>query len=152
MFTTLWLKRRVFSVFFVICFLLYTVSPVLAAPKDQAVGCGGGLGPIADALCNITSGDSEIVGAQTNKVLSGIIGFLTVCAGLWFGIQMILGGYDWINSGGDKGKLETARNKIVYAIIGMVIVVAAYIIIGLIATLLGINILNPGEIISTLGK
>lgn len=124
--------------------------PVFAAPNDQGIGCGGDLGPIAKALCN--SGTSTTVGEQTNLVISGIIGFLTIVAGLWFGLQMILGGYDWINSAGDKGKLESARNKIVYAIIGIVVVVSAWVIVGLIGQLLGINIFNPGDILESMGR
>jgi hypothetical protein len=151
------MKHRFFfaTLFFLFVILVfYAAAPSLAATGgDKGLGCGGGLGPIAEALCNITKDNgAEQTGIYTNKVISGIIGFFTIVSGLWFGIQMILGGVDWINSAGDKGKLETARNKIVYAIIGFGVVVAAYIIIGLVGTMMGVQILNPGEIINGIGK
>lgn len=144
-----------YSLLFVICFMLFVVSPVSAASSNQGIGCGGGMGLIADLLCGLTgdkTADAKVIGKETNSVLSGVIGFLTVVAGLYFGIQMILGGFDWIGSSGDKGKLETARNKIIYAILGMTIVVASYVIIGLVATMLGVNILNPGQLLINMLK
>lgn len=145
------LKRLFASVLLATSMFSVQTNNAFAADSTQRLGCGGGFGMIGDILCKLSGTDSKadavVVGTQTNKAISGLIGFLTVVAGLWFGIQMILGGYDWLSSGGDKGKLETARNKIVYAIIGMVVVVGSYIIIGLIGTLLGIRIFNPGQML-----
>ena len=52
-------------------------------------------------------------------------------------IFLIYGGIKWILSGGDKTAVETARNHIVSAIVGLVIVVGAFFIIGVIFQLLG---------------
>lgn len=131
--------------------LILSTNYVFAATSsDQGIGCGGGLGPIGEALCNLGQGDSEKVGNTFNKTISGVIGFLTIVAALWFGIQLITAGYDWISSGGDKNKMETAKNKITYAIIGLVIVVAAWVIIAIIGKILGLDILNPGAILPNL--
>lgn len=54
---------------------------------------------------------------------------------------LIYGGIKWILSGGDKTAVESARNHIIAAIIGLIIVVAAFFIINIIFTLLGVN--NP---------
>ena len=88
--------------------------------------------------------------SRCNKVISGFIGFMTIVAALWFGVQIIMAGYDWIGSGGDKAKMETAKNKITYALIGLVVVVAAWVIMGIIGKILGLDILNPGAILPTL--
>lgn len=120
--------------------------------SSQGLGCGGSLGPLGDILCNITSGDTSVVGNQFNKVMSAFIGFMTVVAALWFGLQIIITGYQWIGASGDKTKTEEARNKLTNLIIGLIIVVAAWVIIGLIGRILGLDILNPGAIIQTLGQ
>lgn len=136
--------------------LLTYISPVYAVIAGPApttppygLGCGEGMGPIAKLLCGSTTG--EVVGRQLNKILSGIIGFLTIVAALWFFIQFILAGFAWISAGGDKAAIETARNKITNALIGLIIVAAAWVIIGVLGTIFGIDILNPGTIIQTLG-
>lgn len=66
-------------------------------------------------------------------------------------IFFIWGAFEWITSGGDKGKVENARNRITQAVIGLVVLVGSYAIIGFIGEIffgetfnvLQINIPNP---------
>lgn len=58
--------------------------------------------------------------------------------------QLVTAGLNWITSGGDKAKTDSARSKIVAAIIGLVLVVASWAIFLFILQLIG---LEPGEII-----
>ena len=113
----------------------------------QGIGCGGGLGPIAAAFCGIRTGDVNKVGTKLNSVISAILGFLTVLAALWFLLQFIFAGYSWISSGGDKNAATAAWQKITNSVIGLIIVVAAWIIVAVLGELLGIQILNPGAIL-----
>ena len=55
---------------------------------------------------------------------------------------LIYGGVKWIMSEGDKSAVETARNTIVGAVIGLVIVLLSYLIITVILGLFGINLQN----------
>lgn len=116
---------------------------------QNRIGCGGGLGPFASFLCKGTV-TTQSVGTKLNTALSGIIGFLTIIAALWFAIQIILAGIQWINAGGDKNTTQAAWQKITNAVIGLVIVVAAWVIIAIIGTLLGLSILNPGSLLNTI--
>ena len=54
----------------------------------------------------------------------------------------LLGAFEWITSGGDKTKVENARNKITSAVIGLVIVAASYALINLIVNFLGFGSFN----------
>lgn len=58
--------------------------------------------------------------------------------------QLVTAGLNWITSGGDKSKTDSAQSKIVAAIVGLVLVVASWAIFLFILQLLG---LQPGEII-----
>ena len=53
---------------------------------------------------------------------------------------IIWGGFSWMTSGGDKQKLSQARQKIVFAVIGLIVVFLAIFIVNLIWTLFG----SPG--------
>jgi hypothetical protein len=75
------------------------------------------------------------------NVISVIIGALTTLAGLYFFIQLILSGYQYMSAGGDKAQTQAAQKKLTNAIIGLIIVVAAYLITGLIGRVFGFNIL-----------
>ena len=52
-------------------------------------------------------------------------------------LYLIWGGIDWITSGGDKGKTEGARNKITAAVIGLIVLAAAYAILTIVVGFLG---------------
>jgi hypothetical protein len=79
---------------------------------------------------------SDPAGAFSN-ILS--IGFqvLLVVAGIYAALQIILAGYGMISSGGDAKALGSARSKIIWAIIGVIIVVASWGLIMLVQSLLG---------------
>lgn len=77
----------------------------------------------------------------TSLVSAGII-IILVIAALVFLFMLILGGIRYITSGGDKGATEAARSQITAALIGLVIVFAAWAIINLISLFFGIDILS----------
>ncbi len=56
---------------------------------------------------------------------------------------LLLGGLNWITAGGDKGKIESARNRITQSIIGLLVLVGTVAISLFISSLLGINLLKP---------
>lgn len=119
-------------------------------PNTQGFGCGGGMGPIGNIMCGILGTNNQItqntqVANSVNQLVSGIISFITIIAGLWFFIQFIIGGFQWISAGADKGLLEIARLRMLHAVIGLLIVVVSYIFVGLIGNIFGLNIFNPGE-------
>lgn len=72
----------------------------------------------------------------------GIVRLLFVAASVIFFIWLLIGGIQWILSGGDKQKTEAARNQITSALVGLVIVFSAWAIAQLLKTLFGIDILN----------
>lgn len=109
------------------------------------IGKGGGLGPFADIVADLAA-----AGAAVEKVFSVLLGLLTIIGGLWFMIQFVVGGLNWISAGGDSKKLEEARNRITSGLIGLIIIVAAWAIIGIAGTILGLDILNPANIIKNL--
>lgn len=71
--------------------------------------------------------------------ISGVVGLLLTVAAIWAFIQLILGGIQWISSGGDKGAVEAARDKIIQAIIGLFIVFAAWAIFLLLLQFFGVS-------------
>lgn len=68
-----------------------------------------------------------------NRLLTLVIAISALLVFLY----LIWGGIDWITSGGDKGKTEQARQKIVAAVIGLIIVAASYAILTLVLNFLG---------------
>lgn len=81
----------------------------------------------------------DMGGAATGKIISGVIGGMFIIAFLIALIYLITGAFHWITSGGDKASLESARNKIIHALVGLVIVAAAWAIMTLVAQFFGLD-------------
>ncbi len=94
-----------------------------------------------------TEGIETEEGALTNLELfiSNMIGVLTVFAAIFFIIYFLIAAVTWVTSGNDTGKLQNARERMLHGVMGLVIVVAAYGIIGLIGSIIGLDLLSPAE-------
>lgn len=57
-------------------------------------------------------------------------------------VFIVIGGIQWITAGGDKMAAQAARDRITAAVVGLIIVVAAFAITLIITTLLGVNIFS----------
>lgn len=89
----------------------------------------------------------EAAASTLEKFLSTGLGAVTLIAGLYFLGIIIIAAFNWISAGGDSSKVEKATNSITNGLIGLVIIVAAYAVIGVIGSIIGINILNPGQLL-----
>jgi hypothetical protein len=76
--------------------------------------------------------------------VSSIVGVALSVAALAAFIFLVFGGIQWITAGGDKGKIEEARNRITNAIIGLAIVAASWAIFLLVDNFFGIGITGNG--------
>ena len=98
--------------------LALTASTVMAAGiKDTNVEPGKGFATSFGGLIN------------------GLVSFVMVLAAVMVFLYLIWGGIEWITSGGDKGKTEAARNRITNAIIGLIILVSSFTLIGFVGKL-----------------
>ncbi|OGY24065.1 MAG: hypothetical protein A2172_00780 [Candidatus Woykebacteria bacterium RBG_13_40_15] len=77
------------------------------------------------------------------EMLSNILVLLFFFAALLAFVFIVIGGIQWITAGGDKQAAASARDRITAAVIGLVIVVAAFAITVLITSALHINIFAP---------
>jgi len=82
---------------------------------------------------NAGKGYAENMGTLISSVLSIVM----VIALILVLIYLIWGGIGWITAGGDKGKTEEARNKITAAVIGIIILAAAWALVNFVAYVLG---------------
>jgi hypothetical protein len=85
---------------------------------------------------------SKLGGLTIPGIISGLIRLTLVVAAIVFFFILVIGGIKWIASGGDKGQTEAARNQITAALVGLVIVFAAWAILALIRTFFGVDIFS----------
>ena len=66
---------------------------------------------------------------SVNDLIATIINIFSVVVGVVAVIMIIIGGFRYITSGGDSGNVTGAKNTILYAVIGLVIVAFAQFIV-----------------------
>lgn len=64
-----------------------------------------------------------------NSIIHSIINLFSLVVGVVSVIMIIIGGLKYITSGGDSGNVSGAKNTILYAIIGLVIVALSQVIV-----------------------
>mgnify|MGYP006171884207 CR=1 FL=1 len=75
--------------------------------------------------CSNVEGSEE----QLNTLIGNIINIFSVVVGIVAVVMIIVGGFRYITSGGDSGNVTGAKNTILYAIVGLVIVALAQFIV-----------------------
>lgn len=107
------------------------VSLVHAQGTQIADPCADTTG-IAVQLC-------KLVNNNLGKTLQNIVVFFVILTVIISLLYLIYGGVKWITSKGDKTEVEAARNHIIAAIVGLIVVVLAVFIISIILGAFGIK-------------
>ncbi len=107
-----------------LCPLLAECAAVAGCnPYTQGTVC-----PVCDTLiCNVyTQGyvKTWFRVPTLGDLVGNIIRLMFFIAGLYALVLLLLGGFEWVSSGGEEKKLTSARGKIMNAIIGLVVMVA----------------------------
>lgn len=82
------------------------------------------------------SGSDCTVDDQTtlSETIQNGINLVSIIVGIISVIVLIVGGLNFITSGGDSAKVTSARNTILYAIVGLILVAFAQIIVKFVIT------------------
>jgi hypothetical protein len=94
----------------------------------------------ANGSTTITVDPNEAYVTNFDTLLTLIMNVVLTIGTVAVLFYLIWGGLDWITSGGDKGKTESARNKITAAIIGLIILISSWAILTFVQSLLNINV------------
>jgi hypothetical protein len=110
------------------------LSLTQSAFAQTAIGnpCGSGE---FNPLCSLTAGS---LGPLVGSLLQLIFVIATLAA-LFY---LVYGGFRWLVSSGDKAQVAAAREHIVAAIIGLVIIFLSYFILSIILGFFGVNLSN----------
>lgn len=76
------------------------------------------------AACEAINGSAGCTKANSNVtgVITLIIQVLSIIIGVIAVIMIMVAGFKYITSGGDTGKVTAAKNTLIYALIGLIIV------------------------------
>lgn len=89
------------------------------------------------------------IGSQTSgffgytcigHLVSNLVAAAFLVSGIIVFVYLVWGGVDYLSSGGDKGKIESAQKRISAAIIGLAIVASSWAIYQILIVFFGINL------------
>lgn len=116
-----------------------TVLIALALLVPVMVPAVAGAASIDEGLCkgvnlSTTSGDGSCrdggdATTQLDGIITTVINLFSIVVGVIAVIMIIIGGLKYITSAGDSNNVTSAKNTILYAIIGLVIVALAQFIV-----------------------
>ncbi len=109
---------------------LPVLVPVAAHAADIQNGLCNGINLEADPGndCNPqTNGQAAV--DTVNNTLTLVINIFSFIVGVVSVIMIIVGGLKYITSGGDSANVQGAKNTIIYAIVGLVVVALAQVIV-----------------------
>ena len=103
-------------------------EPVPAPTVDNGLCQGANLQIDTNATCS-TEDAANAGESAVNEIITLVINIFSVVVGVIAVIMIIVGGLKYITSGGDSGNVTGAKNTILYAIIGLVVVALAQLIV-----------------------
>lgn len=106
--------------------LLFVPNQTQAQEIQKSVNCGGDKISLNNdcAKPGASEGSTKIETLIRNiiNVISAIVGAICV-------VMIIIGGFRYVTSGGDSNHVSGAKNTILYAVVGLIIVAFAQIIV-----------------------
>ncbi len=91
-------------------------------------------------LPKYTGTEFKFSGLNLGNVVSRAINYAIIIAGIGLFGFLISGGFDLLTSGGNPEGIKKGSNKIVYALVGFIIVLSTYFILQIAELLFGIKI------------
>lgn len=122
------LIKTLVIIFYAIVVVSFSLSsPVYAVDATANEVCAGIGGTIG------ASGDCDTTGSQQGRSLPElaalIINIFSWVVGAVAVIMLIYAGFRYITGGGDDNSIKSAKNTILYAVIGLVVVVLSQVIV-----------------------
>lgn len=125
--------RRIRSFMVVAGLASALLLPALNAPDTHAAtfdlfkSCSG----VDSEICK-DQADQKLFGA--NSIWTRIINMLIFLIGSIAVIMIVVGGMRYVLSGGDSSAVNSAKNTILYAVVGLIVAVMAYAIVNFVVT------------------
>lgn len=101
-------------------------ATVLAQPIEEGLNSGTCLSTDGSSADCPDPDDAE---DRVNEIIELVINIFSLIVGVISVVMIILGGLKYITSGGDTNNVTGAKNTILYAIIGLVVVALAQFIV-----------------------
>ncbi len=123
------IKQALLAVTAGMLFFTPMLVPVAVHAADEitpSLACGADLKTGNDCSA---SDQGALANTRIESIIKTVINLFSLVVGVVAVIMIIIGGLKYITSGGDSGNITGAKNTILYAVIGLVVVALAQFIV-----------------------
>lgn len=125
------IKMWIATIFMTGFLALGLAAPAFAQSAQQEINnglCAGSNLQFTENPSQCKIAKSDAIG-RINNIVHTIVNLLSVIVGIVAVIMIIVGGFRYVTSGGNDSSVTAAKNTILYAIIGLVVVALAQILV-----------------------
>lgn len=123
-------KKTLLAVASLFLLLAPTFAPSIAFAADTVNIAGnvcGGVNAQTGVAANCGSNNNP--GSRVGSLMADVINLFSLLVGIVSVIMIIIGGFQFITANGDSGKITSARTTIIYALVGLVVVLMSQFIV-----------------------
>lgn len=106
----------------------------VAAADNISNGLCGGANIATNGTTSQTGCTNQQADNSISKIATQVVNIFSIIVGVVAVIMIIYGGFKYITSGGDSGNVSSAKNTLIYAVIGLIIVALAQFIVHVVLT------------------
>jgi hypothetical protein len=118
--------KKIYISLFAVLTLGFAVSALVPDAAHAAVNVFQNCGGNADtAVCKATS--DKLFGP--NSIWTNILNTLIYVTGSVSVLMIVIGGLRYTTSGGDQGSISSAKNTVLYAVVGLILSLMGYAIV-----------------------
>ncbi len=126
--------KRLLNKFFLTLSVLFATALPVAMPS-LAYAATGDSAAAKNAVCEgLGSGGCNSSAPNINGILKTVLNIFSAVVGFIAVIMIIVGGLKYIMSQGESSNVNGAKNTILYAVVGLVVVAVAQIIVKFVLT------------------
>jgi hypothetical protein len=123
------MKRTIIN--FIMAIMLMLVPSGMLVAGNAYAACATGSNDARDQVLNgiDETNNGQCDDGGVTKTIAAIVNILSLIVGVAAIIMIMLGGFKYITSGGESGKVGNAKNTLVYALIGLAVAALAQLIV-----------------------
>lgn len=123
------MKYVLVSFLVVVAALGFSMSRVSAFDPNAQICSTGSSGASSTDLCKSESSTPSDPVFGPNGLASVVVEIFSIVIGIAAVLMIVFAGFEYTTSGGDSQKLNTAKNTIIFAVVGLAIAALAQIIV-----------------------
>ncbi len=110
------------------------IAAYALAPDNVTGGLCTGTNIATNGTTSSTGCTSASANGSISAIASQVVNIFSIIVGVIAVIMIIYGGFKYITSGGDSGNVSGAKNTLIYAVVGLIIVALAQFIVHVVLT------------------